>query len=153
MSRISSENQSLEKNVLGRIWATNRKIGTIPDPVDHLSEEDLFREVIGTPMEHFRHPGRKGQLNVLNAGINTIQYDWETVVAYEVDGETTTYKPSLSLFKAITGDAAAPALYFMIDAMNVSLHKALIHDKGAAKEKDLIYLETRERLNDPASLS
>ncbi len=153
MGRVGKTVKDSDKNIMPKIWNDEKKIGTLPDPTDHKSEEALFEEIIGVPLSIFRTPGRKGNLNILSAGANTIQYEWETVVAYEAVGDEMRYKPSLGLFNAITGNPAEKTIYFMIDAINVSIHKALIHDKydeGAATEKNLIYLETRERLNDPA---
>lgn len=149
MGRVSKENQVV-KNVLNEIWKDEKKIGTLPDPTSHKSEEALFAEIVGAPIATFRKPGGEGTLNILSAGTNSIEYEWKTVVAYEAVGEEMRYKPSVDLFNAITGDSKEKTLYFMIDAINVSIHKALIHEQGAAPEKSLVYLETRERLNDPA---
>lgn len=150
MSRISAENQALQKNVLQGIWSKTRQIGTLTEPTTHKKEDELFEELLGIPIGAFQSPGLKGTLKVLSGGPNPIEYEWETTAVYRTEGDEIQYAlSSLNLFKAITGDASEPKLYFMIDAANVSLHKALIHDKGSG-EKELVYIETRERVNDPA---
>jgi hypothetical protein len=149
MSRVSAENQALEKNVLAKIWAREKRMGTLPEPTAVGDEDALFEQLLGVSVDIFKTPGRKGQLNMLDAGVNSIQYEWETAVAYEGEEDAREYKASVPLFNTITGDSSEKTLYLMIDAMNVSLHKALLNDKGE-KEKEIVYLETRERVNDPA---
>lgn len=151
MSRLSQENKALGEKALDKIWTKTREIGTLHTPTAHEEEERAFERAIGKPLSDFRKLHKDPMpLTVLAAGKQSIEYEWQAVeVQQKVGGGVFEYTDSAELFKAITGGGTDP-LYFMIDAINVGFHKALLNDKGSPVGK-AVYITTRERTNDSAS--
>jgi hypothetical protein len=152
MSRISAENRAKKENVMPAIWKDEKKIGTLHDPNDYAeqNEEAMFQQVIGIPLETIKQPAAAPKsLTVLNAGQNSIEYEWQTVKVGTRSGDGVVYEDSINLFKTITGSILEETLYFMIDAINVNIHAALINDKGP-KQGEAVYISSRERTNDSA---
>jgi hypothetical protein len=149
MSRLSNENKALGEKALEKIWTQTHEIGTIHTPTGYNDEEATFEKIIGKPLSDFRKIHKDSRpLTILAAGKQSIEYEWQTVeVQRKTGGDSYDYTDSAELFKAITG---GEPLYFMIDAINVSFHKALVKDKGSAIGK-AVYITTRERTNDSAN--
>lgn len=155
MSRISAENRAKKENVMPAIWKDEKKIGTLHDPKDYAeqNEETMFQEVIRIPLETIKQPSATPKsLTVLNAGQNSIEYEWQTVKVGTRSGDGVVYEDSMDLFKKIVGSSEESTLYFMIDAINVNFYAALINDKRAAGalSREAVYISSRERTNDSA---
>ena len=148
MGRLSAENKALKENVLREIWIDTKEMGTLDVPVDYKHEDDAFEDALGIPIHDIKKPGPKRPLTVLNAGKDSIEYEWRTVQVATKSGADYVYEDSLELFEEIAGPGES-TLYFMIDAINVNFYAALTNDRGA-KTKEVVYLSTRERTNDSA---